>query len=327
MIIAKGKPVSSDVITCSYNLNSGKWDITYKNGKTFHYNRQNVILLNNPKSLNPKSYQVRHNGKLFDNITAIYAFAGNQTEYWHICFSTGYERDYCCDELQINKSVLESSEAKQVFEYLQEVAGYISVRAENDTPILSKQYEKIDFLGDDTAAAVYLKPEEYSAGTDIDSSAPIFPFGCNESQYHAVMNALSNRISVIEGPPGTGKTQTILNIIANLILQGKSVQVVSNNNSAIDNIIEKLASQKYGMGFIAAQLGRDERKDAFIAAQTGLYPDISGWKSNEFDSEVFFASVREKSLQLQEIFRYQNMLASCARNGMIFSLNVSIYRL
>ena len=37
----------------------------------------------------------------------------------------------------------------------------------------------------------------------------IFPFGCNSSQYKAVLNAINNKLSVIEGPPGTGKTQTI----------------------------------------------------------------------------------------------------------------------
>ena len=252
MIIAKGKPISSDVISCDFNSTSGKWDITFKNGKTFHYNAQNVTFLKNPISLNPKSYQVRHNGKVFDNMTAIYVFKGNGAEYWHICFSAGYEQDYDRSELQINKSVLETGSAKQVFEYLREVAGFISVRTEDDTAILSKQYEKIDFLRDDTAAAVYLNPEEYQAGTDLDASAPIFPFGCNENQFKAVTNALANRISVIEGPPGTGKTQTILNIIANLVLQGKTLQVVSNNNSAIDNVIEKLASPKYRMDFIVA---------------------------------------------------------------------------
>lgn len=309
MIIAKGKPVSSDVVSCDFNSTSGKWDITFKNGKTFHYNAQNVTFLKNPISLNPKSYQVRHNGRTFDNITAIYVFKGNGTEYWHICFGTGHEQDYDRSELQVNKSVLENGGVKQVFEYLREVAGFISVRTEDDTAILSKQYEKIDFLRDDTAAAVYLNPEEYQAGTDLDASAPIFPFGCNESQFKAVTNALANRISVIEGPPGTGKTQTILNIIANLVLQGKTLQVVSNNNSAIDNVIEKLDAPKYRMGFIVAQLGREQRKDAFIEAQTGTYPDLSGWRSDKYESPEFYASVREKSLKLQEIFRDKNCFA------------------
>ena len=38
-------------------------------------------------------------------------------------------------------------------------------------------------------------------------------------------------MSIIEGPPGTGKTTTILNILANLIYQNKKVVVVSKNKS------------------------------------------------------------------------------------------------
>ena len=70
---------------------------------------------------------------------------------------------------------------------------------------------------------------------------------------------LENQVSVIEGPPGTGKTQTILNIIANLLVDGKSVQIVSNNNSATLNVFEKLNSDKYNLGFLVAPLGSSEK--------------------------------------------------------------------
>src|SRR3546814_4457245 len=49
----------------------------------------------------------------------------------------------------------------------------------------------------------------------------IYPFGVNESQLAAVERAFSAQISAIEGPPGTGKTQTILNILANILLRGQ----------------------------------------------------------------------------------------------------------
>lgn len=62
----------------------------------------------------------------------------------------------------------------------------------------------------------------------------------NSSQKTAIENALSKRMSIIEGPPGTGKTTTILNILANLIYQNKKVVVVSKNNSAIENVVEEL---------------------------------------------------------------------------------------
>ena len=86
---------------------------------------------------------------------------------------------------------------------------------------------------------------------------------------------------MIQGPPGTGKTQTILNIIANLLLSGKTVQIVSNNNSATENVYEKLSSPRYGLEFIAAALGKQANKQAFVERQDGQYPDFSSWKLDE----------------------------------------------
>ena len=193
---------------------------------------------------------VRKNGKLFGHVQDIFSFQAEDEEYWHVIFSSGVERDYRCQDLQIEKSVFESKQARDVFDYLKETAELTSVRTESNTAVLTKQYEKIDFLSNETAAASYLDPSGYQAETGLQADAPIFPFGCNESQFKAVTNALSNRVSVIEGPPGTGKTQTILNIIANLIMQGKTVQVVSNNNSAMKMFRKSWRAQSIRWAFL-----------------------------------------------------------------------------
>ncbi|MCT1904977.1 AAA domain-containing protein [Oceanobacillus sojae] len=91
----------------------------------------------------------------------------------------------------------------------------------------------------------------------------IFPFGLNESQFQAVKNAFSSQISIIEGPPGTGKTQTILNIISNILVNQKTVAVVSNNNTAVENVYEKMA--KDDLEYLVAKLGNSDNKDAFFA--------------------------------------------------------------
>jgi len=62
----------------------------------------------------------------------------------------------------------------------------------------------------------------------------------NGSQKRAIHHALNDKISIIEGPPGTGKTTTIMNILANFVYQKKKVLIVSKNNSAIDNVVEEL---------------------------------------------------------------------------------------
>lgn len=90
----------------------------------------------------------------------------------------------------------------------------------------------------------------------------IYPFGINESQLKAVEHAFTSQISLIEGPPGTGKTQTILNIIANILLRGESVAILSNNNAAVENVYEKLA--KHGLDHVVAKLGNDNNRKAFF---------------------------------------------------------------
>ena len=186
-------------------------------------------------------------------------------------FRNGKEQDYSESDLNITKSCLDNAVAVNVFQYLKQTARLVSLKAEDGTKLLSKQYEKISaFVGEDTALAAYLHPDSYK-NPPFCSSTPIFPFGCNSSQFKAVKAALENKISVIQGPLGTGKTQTILNIIANLLIEGKTVQVVSNNNSATANILEKLASPKYGMDFLVAPLGKSENKTYFIDSQTGYY--------------------------------------------------------
>ena len=61
----------------------------------------------------------------------------------------------------------------------------------------------------------------------------------DQYQLQAVGYALASRVSVITGPPGTGKTQVIENILANALLRGKKVLVASKNNKAVDNVKDR----------------------------------------------------------------------------------------
>jgi RecA/RadA recombinase len=100
----------------------------------------------------------------------------------------------------------------------------------------------------------------------------IYPFGVNASQLLAVEQALTSQVSLIEGPPGTGKTQTILNIIANVLVRGKTVAVLSNNNAAVENVYEKLG--KSGLDYLVARLGSNEHRERFFACMPTVPPDV-----------------------------------------------------
>lgn len=130
-----------------------------------------------------------------------------------------------------------------------------------------RQLEKLPAI-DSTALQAYCTGHN---GTREAGQGLIYPFGLNESQVQAVERAFSAQISVIEGPPGTGKTQTILNILANILLRGQTVAVLSNNNAAVENVYEKL--EKYGLGHLVAKLGNQDNREAFFA-------DLPAWPSS-----------------------------------------------
>lgn len=309
MIILKGEIKTSEVRFCRYNAVTKKMDVEFINGKNFPYTYSNVEWLKEPIVLNPNLYRISREGREFFDIEAIYVFRGKYDEYWHICFGNGSEKDYPKSELQIVESCLNQEEAANVFEYIKQIAKLSNLKnEETGEKMLAKRFEKISFIGDDVALSKYLNPSSLQYNKVVREYIPIFPFGCNNSQYKAVKRAMENQISVIQGPPGTGKTQTILNIIANILMQGKTVQIVSNNNSATENVYEKLSSAKYDLGFIAAILGSYQNKKEFIEQQKVSYPDFSLWKSEE-KSSILQRNVYEKSIQLKGVFDKQEKLA------------------
>lgn len=312
MVIIKGEIKTSEIMSCGYNRNTQKWDVKFNNGKTYSYAYLNVEKLTEPDVLNPKMYRISRDGREFFDIKAIYVFRSTYESYWHIRFGDGSERDYRRSDLHIIESCLTQSQSSKVFEYIKQIAGLSNIRnEETGEKLLSKRFDKISFVGSDVALAKYLNPSSLQGKRTGREYIPIFPFGCNNSQYKAVKNAMENQISVIQGPPGTGKTQTILNIIANILMQGKTVQIVSNNNSATENVYEKLSSPKYNLGFIAATLGNSKNKKLFVEHQDAAYPDFSSWKTQE-DPSVLQKGIADQSSQLKSVFDKQEKLA-CLR--------------
>lgn len=310
MLVAKKTPVTRDVAHYHYNPGTKKWDVTYKSGNTFHYNYANFEVLKQPKALDAQAYQIMVDGMRFDGLISLLCYSGSDGEYWQFCDKRGNLREYPSSRLDISRSALCHAKAREIFSYLEQATTCISVVTEDDnTALLQKQYKKLHHLDERTAAADYLNPAAYQATAKPNVPILIFPFGCNESQFAAVTAALSHKISVIEGPPGTGKTQTILNILANLVLRGQTVQVVSNNNSAIDNVLKKLAAPACGIDFIAAPLGRKERKEDFIQSQTGRYPDLTEWYNADCHRSEFLEALQNAYQKLQAIFRAKNELA------------------
>lgn len=197
----------------------------------------------------------------------------------------------------------------EVINYFRELSKVKEITKNNEEEFYSSnksylehQYDILKIIRKDSVLNSYIAKEKIKYKEDIDFGL-IYPFKFNQSQLLATRNAFKSDVSVIAGPPGTGKTQTILNIIANIIMQNKTVAIVSSNNSAISNIYEKL--EKYNFDFLIANLGNGNKRKNFINNQP-FYPNMVGWYMENYSSQVNHLIQLEK--KIEKIMLYQNKL-------------------
>ena len=87
----------------------------------------------------------------------------------------------------------------------------------------------------------------------------------NESQQHAVNAIIQNEeITIVHGPPGTGKTTTLIEAIQQLISRGEKILLSAPSNAAVDNICKGLLSKKINL----LRVGNAEKADKDIYQQT-----------------------------------------------------------
>lgn len=101
---------------------------------------------------------------------------------------------------------------------------------------LKQLQEKISTIKG-TSMETILNPQskKRKASRQISKITPL-----NKSQTDAVSNSFLNNLSVITGPPGTGKSQVVINIITNAFENQKSVLFSSKNNKAVDVVCERI---------------------------------------------------------------------------------------
>jgi very-short-patch-repair endonuclease/predicted nucleic acid-binding Zn-ribbon protein len=131
-----------------------------------------------------------------------------------------------CDATQLSLfSFLKINMYRDLELHIDEISGHHIVRALNGEAFDSgiNVSELSDYNHDAT------EPQEVFSVVDADSS-----------QQDAILLAKQGVSFVLQGPPGTGKSQTITNIIAELIADGKKVLFVSEKMAALDVVHRRL---------------------------------------------------------------------------------------
>lgn len=287
--------------------------ITFYSGKSYNYGVDKVKYY--PLKSTRENVRIYESGKLNKTYNAV----DNYGRY--LIFRNGENRSHPIEKkrnIEICDIKNDIAQTESVINYFKEIlkkSGDVSFdvpveEAETKNPnqissgILLKALEGIDLTESRSALSNYL--DGTNPSVERNKETLIYPFGCNESQKLAVETALGNSISIVEGPPGTGKTQTILNIIANLVIRNKTVAIVSNNNSAVFNVREKLKKDDYEM--LVASLGNNHNKTSFFdhLKEQKINQDfqISKEKSENAEKEV-----RELDSIVTTSFEYRNKLA------------------
>jgi len=96
-------------------------------------------------------------------------------------------------------------------------------------------------------APTTIRAEEYPIDDPaLQPELPALICDADSSQHSALIDALRGRNLVIDGPPGTGKSQTISNLIAEALAKGKTVLFVSDKLAALQVVRDRLEERKLG---------------------------------------------------------------------------------
>ncbi|MEC1369241.1 AAA domain-containing protein [Bacillus velezensis] len=239
------------------------------------------------------------NGEISKNIESSVIYGD---KYAVVSFRGGKHR-YIYKKDAVKKVRLENTKLKNLLNYFSFIAG-IKDRTVNGIPaILEGQIHNLPLRTESALHAYFTKTSQ----SFNKEKKLIYPFGLNLSQIQAVESAFSSQVSVIEGPPGTGKTQTILNIISNIVMQGKNAAIVSSNNSAVANVSEKL--MKSDLGFFLASLGSQVNQKKFFENPPKLPQDFNSWEIN-MNVEVEMEQILWNSIRsMKELLELQNKQA------------------
>lgn len=118
---------------------------------------------------------------------------------------------------------------------------------------------KTEWAGDD----LYISPLDLD--NKVAPSDLVVPLSADSSQLAAVYAASQGKSFVLHGPPGSGKSQTITNMIASALYQGKSVLFVAEKMAALSVVQKRL--NKVGLGPFCIELHSNKAQKRAVLKQ------------------------------------------------------------
>ena len=159
----------------------------------------------------------------------------------------------------------------------------------------------------DTPTAAYgdgsSLPEERNLDHEAPSKELFIPLPADSSQVAAVVAASRSKDFVLFGPPGTGKSQTIANMITQLLGEGKTVLFVSQKTTALEVVRKRL--DRLGLGQFCLEVHSAKAQKSAVLGQL-----LQAWENRSAET------ARAWSEKAEELDRLRSLL-----NGVVAALH------
>ncbi|GAA1938967.1 DUF4011 domain-containing protein [Agromyces allii] len=161
-----------------------------------------------------------------------------------------------------------------------------------------------------TPLDAFQDPTSAAPPVDLDELGAVVPVPADASQLEAVAEAVGGRTFVLEGPPGTGKSQTITNLLARSLAAGRRVLFVAEKRAALDVVKKRLES--VGLGEFSLDLHDKSARPAAARAQIKRALDLVV----RTDAAALHANAEAAESSRRSLARYASRLHEANAAGM-----------
>lgn len=137
----------------------------------------------------------------------------------------------------------------------------------------------------------------------VSAKVPVLVLDADASQHSAIYDVMCGKDLVIEGPPGTGKSQTITNIIAAALSNGKRVLFIADKQAALQVVKDRL--NKVGLGDFCLELhsGKARKTDVLTSLHQRLERRPASADADRLDDKL-----RDLTATRAALTRYVDLL-------------------
>lgn len=185
----------------------------------------------------------------------------------------------------------------------------------NKWPMLLKHPLLNEIFSGGTGRGTSLTPEDYKIDNHPQGDISLI-YDADSSQHSAIIDVLSGKNMVINGPPGTGKSQTITNVIAAGLKAGKKILFVSEKLAALEVVRHRLNHANLGHFCLELHSHKTQKKKLLSDLQDRL--DSQFRVQKQLQSKITTLNRHKKELN-----RYAELISSRIGN----ELGLTVYEI